>query len=136
MFDVRSMHTTRHTPPASPSRGSGGGDQWGLRRLDPDCFLRRHEDPQDRVDQDLAAGDDHEQQREEDSRGPRFDAEASAESGTHAAQDPPLPRSDQTLLGEALVDVGHGWCTSFESVSRDSPWTPPLCAAEEIRYIG
>src|SRR5664280_1267027 len=104
-------------PPRSPDvrkgspRGSSGRVRWGLWRLDPDCLLRRHEDPQDRVDQDLAAGDDQEQQHEEDSRGPRCDAEAPAESGAYAAQDPPLPRSDQTLPGEALVDVVHGWCT-------------------------
>jgi hypothetical protein len=76
-----------------------------MRRLRTDSLLRRHQDPQDRVDQDLAARDKHEQQHEEDSRGPRFDAEASAEAGAHAAQYPPLTRSDQTLLGEAVVDL-------------------------------
>src|SRR5262245_57400943 len=88
-------------------RRSGSRGRRGGRRLRTDRLLRRHQDPQDRVDQDLAAGDQHEQQHEEDSRGPRFDAEASAEASTHAAEYPPLTRSDQTLLGEALVDVVH-----------------------------
>jgi hypothetical protein len=68
---------------------SGFSRRCGLRSLDNGRLLRGHEDPQNWVDEDRASGDDHEQQHEEESRGPRCDAEASAEAGTHAPRTRP-----------------------------------------------
>jgi hypothetical protein len=122
-------------PPNIAIRRSGTGGRRGVRRLRTDHLLRRHQDPQDRVDQDLAAGDKHEQQHEEDSRGPRFNAEASAETGAHAAQYPPLARSDQTLLGEAVVDVVHVDGALLQIGTRGVSPTPLLCAARDVWHI-
>jgi len=55
------------------------------------------------LDQDLAAGDEEEQQHEEDPSGPRRDAHASSETGDDAAQDAAFGGSGQTLPGETLA---------------------------------
>jgi len=70
-------------------------------------LLRRHEDPEHRVDQDLAAGQDHQDQQEQHAGGPRVDAEAAAEAGADAAQHA-VVGPDQALLAEPVVDVVHG----------------------------
>ena len=83
----------------------------------PDGGLRRHQDPQDRVDDDLAARDDHEQQDEQQARGPRVQPEASAEAGADAAQHAPVDRPDEAVAAEGLVDGAHSWSFSRTSVA-------------------
>src|SRR6185312_15544754 len=79
----------------------------GLRGLH-DRLLRRHQDPEQRVDQDLAARDDEQDQHEQQPGGPGVDAEAAAEAGDDAAQHTTVSRSHQALVGETGVDLVHG----------------------------
>jgi hypothetical protein len=104
-------------------------------RLDRHGLLRRHQDPEERVDQDLAARDDHEHQDEEKSRRPRGDAEALSQPRHHTAEDAPLSRSDEAVAGKALVDVVHHRCTSFVVVEGVS-LVCPLCGLRIDRTIG
>src|SRR5690349_7383217 len=96
---------------ARAARRPGASGGWGRRRglhLDADVLLGGHRDPQDRVDQDLAAGDDQEQQEEEEPGSPGAEAETAAEAGEDTAQDPPFLGPDESVPGEALADVVHG----------------------------
>ncbi|SNY73849.1 Cytochrome c biogenesis protein CcdA [Paractinoplanes atraurantiacus] len=70
-------------------------------------FLGRHHDPQDRVDEDLAARDGQQDHHEEQAGQPGVDAEAAGESGAHAAKDPALPRTGEALTGQAVVHGVH-----------------------------
>jgi hypothetical protein len=60
------------------------------------------------VDQDLTAGNHHQDQDEQQPRRPRIDAEAAAKSGDHTGQNPTVARAHQTLASQRLVDVIHG----------------------------
>jgi hypothetical protein len=73
-----------------------------------DAVLVRHEQPEDGVDQDLAAGDDQQDQDEQQPRGPRVEPEAPAQAGAHAGEYAALAGAHQALVGELVTDVVHG----------------------------
>src|SRR4051812_33746570 len=120
---------------ADACRWSGGGCGRDLRRLNRHVFLRWHQDPQDGVDQDRAAGDDHEEQHEQQACRPRVDAEATTEARDHATEDPSLLWPGEALLGETRADVVHRCGTSLGGC-RCFFLTPPVCVAAAVRYIG
>jgi hypothetical protein len=66
--------------------------------------LVRHQDPQDRVDEELTPRHDQEDQYEQQPCGPRGEAEAAAQPGAHAGQYPTLLRPDKACLVEPLTD--------------------------------
>src|SRR5262249_28619599 len=69
--------------------------------------LVRHENPQDRVQQELAARDDHEDQHVQQPRLPGTHPETLAEAGTHAAEYAPLAGPDQASSPECLLYIAH-----------------------------
>ena len=83
-------------------------------------LLRRHQDPEDRVDQDLAARDDHEQQHEQQPRDPR----PMPKRRPRPAHTPPSSRPSR---GRTRPCAARLWWmsfmrrTSFESVSGCLP---------------
>src|SRR5450759_2214507 len=97
------VRTVRRSADMAARRTAGTAAR--RRGICPD--LGRHQDPQDRVDQDLAARDDHQDQDEEEACRPRVEAESAPQPGAHGAKHPPLARPDKSLLPEGRVDVGH-----------------------------
>lgn len=85
---------------------------WGTGRV-VDCgrelawTLQRHQDPQDRIEQDLAARDDQQRQEEQQPSRPRVKSDAAAEPGDHAAEYATVPSADQAVLTEQVVDGIH-----------------------------
>src|SRR5215216_911633 len=65
-------------------------------------LLRRHQDPEDRVDDQLAARN---YQDEQDPGRPGREPEAAAQAGAHPGDDPTLARSNQALTTEVLCHV-------------------------------
>ena len=73
--------------PSKKARGSSGP---GARAAPAGRSLRRHQDPQDRVDDDLASGDHDQGDDEQDPHRPRADAEPAGQPGADPAQDATL----------------------------------------------
>lgn len=62
----------------------------------------RHQQPQDRIDEDLASRNDHQNHDEQDSREPWAEVEPTAQAGEDAGEHSALAWANQTLAVEAL----------------------------------
>ena len=103
----------------------------GRRRL-----LGRHQDPQDRVDQDLAAGDDQEQQDEEEPGGPRG---RGRNGGRVLRRHRPGPAGHATgpvRAGRSCGGCRSWWCTSFRWWSGPFPDLSTVRRRTRPRHIG
>ena len=96
----RAWHSTqRARPPHLEHRGrygwrwsaSDGRVRVGRRLVRRDALLGRHQDPEHRVDQQLAARDHHQEQHEEQSGDPGRQAEPAPDAGADAAEDLAVP---------------------------------------------
>src|SRR6185503_4363215 len=81
----------------------------GGRRLEYRCgdFLGRHQDPQDRVDDQLATRNGKQDQNEQQPGRPGVEPEPATQPGTHPAEDPVAVRPHQPLAPHRLVDGFH-----------------------------
>jgi hypothetical protein len=70
-------------------------------------LLLRQQDPEQRVDEDLGAGDEQQREDEQQTRGPGLDAKPAAEAGAHAAEDATLGGADEAFTSEAVAEVVH-----------------------------
>src|SRR5215218_8326842 len=68
-------------------------------------LLRRHQDPEDRVDDQLAARNYQQDQDEQDPGRPGREPKAAAQADAYPGDDPTLARSNQALTTEVLCHV-------------------------------
>src|SRR5215211_5238159 len=72
-------------------------------------LLGRHQDPEDRVDDDLAAGDDDQGDDEQDPHHRRGDPEPAGEPGADTTQDAALAGPDEPLTAKRFHSCGPPW---------------------------
>src|SRR3954453_17556712 len=111
------------TPLILPHDNGPGGYRRGRavdgshrRRTLVGVVLGRHQDPQQRVDQDLAARDRQQDDDEQQAGDPRVEAEPPCQARAHPADDPAFPGADQALARHRVVDGVHVSLASFEEI--------------------
>jgi cytochrome c-type biogenesis protein len=116
---ARSVGTTPARRPPDPRHRSDGGRKRG----DVGGLLGRHQDPEQRVDQDLAARDGQQDQDEEEAGGPRVQPETPGQAGADTAENPAVLRADQALAGHRVVHrvhwslASHQWWGDYSRVA-------------------
>src|SRR5215207_2190138 len=96
-------------------------------------LLRGHQDPQDRVDDDLAAGDHQQHQDEQDTGGPGRQPKAPPKPGAYPGDHPALMWPDQSLTAKVLchgrspfsLSSAPAWCQVAIRALDAEPQTAP-----------